>query len=139
MHESGEDYIETIYMLKKRMGHVRSVDIAQELNFSRPSVSRAIGILRDQGLLLMNDDGGLELTEEGTRLAEEIYDKHTTLTRFLRAVTNVDTVIAEKDACRIEHIISSQTFAGIKRFLSENPGLHEHLTDPCVYHSADRR
>ena len=139
MRESGEDYIETIFMLKKRMGHVRSVDVAQELKFSRPSVSRAIGILRDQGLLLMNNDGGLELTEEGTRLAEEVYEKHTTLTRFLRAVTKVDAVVAEKDACRIEHIISSKTFEGIKRFLSEHPELHEHLTDPCEYHSADRR
>ena len=139
MRESGEDYIETIFMLKKRMGHVRSVDVAQELKFSRPSVSRAIGILRDEGLLLMNIDGGLELTAEGQRLAEEIYEKHTTLTRFLRAVTNVDAAVAESDACRIEHIISSQTFEGVKRFLSEHPELHEHLTDPSEYHSGEGR
>ena len=139
MHESGEDYIETIYLLKKRKGHVRAVDVAQELHFSRPSVSRAIGILRDSGLLLMNNDGSLELTEEGTQLAEEIYEKHTTLTRFLRAVTDVDPSIAENDACLIEHIISPSTFEGVKRFLRDHPELHQHLTDPSEYHSGERR
>ena len=139
MQESGEDYIETIYLLKKRKGLVRSVDVAQELHFSRPSVSRAIGILRDSGLVLMNSDGSLELTEKGMLLAESLYEKHTTLTRFLRAVTRVDSSIAEKDACRIEHIISPSTFEGVKQFLREHPELHEHLTDPAEYHSGDRQ
>ena len=71
MHESGEDYIETIYLLKKKKGHVRSIDVANELGFSRPSVSRAVGILKDQGLLIMDEDGELKLTDDGTKLAKK--------------------------------------------------------------------
>ena len=119
LHESGEDYIETIYILKKRKGIVRSVDVAQELGFSRPSVSRAVGILKDDGLIVVSSDGSLELTEEGLIKAESVYEKHTTLTEFLMRTAGVDADTAENDACRIEHIISPATFDGIKRFLSE--------------------
>ncbi|MCH4191774.1 MAG: metal-dependent transcriptional regulator [Butyrivibrio sp.] len=120
MHESGEDYIETIYLLKKRNGAVRSVDVAQELGFSRPSVSRAVGLLKEDSLVTMTDDGLLELTAEGKKKALSVYDRHTHLTRFLIMTAGVDAETAEADACRIEHIISQKTFAGIKKYLKNH-------------------
>ena len=120
MHESGEDYIETIYLLKKRKGMVRSIDVANELNFSRPSVSRAVGILKEDGLLTVEDDGELVLTELGLKKAKSVYEKHTNLTKFLMITAGVNEEIAENDACRIEHIISPETFKGIKRFIKEH-------------------
>ena len=119
MHESGEDYIETIYLLKKRNGSVRSVDVAQELGFSRPSVSRAVSLLKENGYISMTQDGFLELTKEGEQKAESVYDRHTNLTDFLILTTGVDEKTAETDACRIEHIISQDTFLGIKKYLRE--------------------
>ncbi len=120
MHESGEDYIETIYLLKKKNGTVRSIDVATELNYSRPSVSRAVGILKDNGLIVVESDGEIVLTEEGLKTAKSVYEKHTNLTKFLMLTAGVNKDIAENDACRIEHIISPETFKGIKRFLKEN-------------------
>ncbi len=120
MHESGEDYIETIYLLKKKKGTVRSIDVANELGFSRPSVSRAVGILKDNGLITVADDGELVLTEEGLKTAKSVYEKHKNLTTFLMMTTGVDETIAENDACRIEHIISPETFKGIKKFIKEH-------------------
>ena len=119
MHESGEDYIETIYLLKKRNGSVRSVDVAQELGFSRPSVSRAVSLLKENGYISMTQDGFLELTKEGEQKAESVYDRHTNLTDFLILTADVDPKTAETDACRIEHIISQDTFLGIKKYLRE--------------------
>ena len=120
MHESGEDYIETIYLLKKKKGSVRSIDVANELNFSRPSVSRAVGILKEDGLLTVEPDGELVLTEMGLKKAKSVYEKHTNLTKFLMLTAGVNEDIAETDACRIEHIISPETFKGIKKFLKEH-------------------
>ncbi len=120
MHESGEDYIETIYLLKKKNGFVRSIDVANELNFSRPSVSRAVGLLKEQGFITMEADGALELTEMGLKKAKSVYEKHTNITKFLMLTTGVDEETAETDACRIEHIISPDTFKGIKRFVKEH-------------------
>ncbi len=120
MHESGEDYIETIYLLKKKKGVVRSIDVATELGFSRPSVSRAVGILKENGLIVMEDDGSLNLTDEGTKVAKAVYAKHTNITKFLMMTTGVNEKIAEADACRIEHIISPETFRGIKRYIKEH-------------------
>ncbi len=120
MHESGEDYIETIYLLKKKKGLVRSIDVANELGFSRPSVSRAVGLLKEQGLITMDDSGELNLTEEGKRVAKKVYEKHTNLTTFLMMTAGVNAEIAENDACRIEHIISPETFKGIKKFIKEH-------------------
>ncbi len=117
MYESGEDYIETIYRLKKERGVVHSVDVARELGFSRPSVSRAVGILKKDGYLTMDRDGALTLTDKGRRKAAAVYDRHKTLTKFLTMVAGVSERTAENDACRIEHIISESTFRGIKRFL----------------------
>ena len=119
MHESGEDYIETIYLLKKRNGSVRSIDVAQELGFSRPSVSRAVSLLKENGYISMTQDGFLELTKEGEHKAESVYDRHTNLTDFLILTADVDPKTAETDACRIEHIISQDTFLGIKKYLRE--------------------
>ena len=126
MHESGEDYIETIYLLKKKNGTVRSVDVANELGFSRPSVSRAVGILKKDGFIEVATDGELELTELGLKKAKSVYEKHTNLTKFLMLTANVSEEIAENDACRIEHIISPETFKGIKKFL-KNYKLFRHI------------
>ena len=120
MHESGEDYIETIYLLKKKKGFVRSIDVASELNFSRPSVSRAVGILKEDGYLTVEADGELELTELGLKKAKSVYEKHTNLTKFLMLTAKVSEEIAETDACRIEHIISPETFKGIKKYLKDH-------------------
>ena len=120
MHESGEDYIETIYLLKKKKGVVRSIDVANELEFSRPSVSRAVGILKDNGLITMEADGELNLTAEGLKVAKAVYAKHTNLTKFLMMTAGVNETIAEADACRIEHIISPETFKGIKKYIKEH-------------------
>ncbi|MBE5860790.1 MAG: metal-dependent transcriptional regulator [Butyrivibrio sp.] len=120
MHESGEDYIETIYLLKKKKGFVRSIDVASELNFSRPSVSRAVGILKEDGYLTVGKDGELELTEQGLKKAKSVYEKHTNLTKFLMLTAKVNADVAENDACRIEHIISPETFKGIKKYLKEH-------------------
>ncbi len=118
MYESGENYLETILMLKEKQGAVRSIDIARSLNFSKPSVSRAVGILREDGYLTMEPGGELELTEKGMRKAGAIYERHKLLTAFLRQVSGVSAETAEEDACRMEHIISEETFQGIKRFMS---------------------
>ncbi len=120
MHESGEDYIETIYLLKKKKGLVRSIDVANELGFSRPSVSRAVGLLKEQRLITMDDSGELNLTEEGKRVAKKVYEKHTNLTTFLMMTAGVNAEIAEHDACRIERIISPDTFKGIKKYIKEH-------------------
>ncbi len=119
MYESGENYLETILMLKEKQGVVRSIDIARTLNFSKPSVSRAVGILKEQGYIVMNRGGELELTEKGKEKAGAIYERHKLLTEFLRRVSGVSPETAEEDACRMEHIISEETFQGIKRFMKE--------------------
>ncbi len=120
--ESGEDYIETIYRLKKKNGTVYSIDVARELGYSRPSVSRAMGILRDEEYITMDEVGKeINLTEKGRKKAVEVYDRHKTLTSFLQKVAGVSEKIAETDACRIEHIISASTFRGIKNYMKNNP------------------
>lgn len=119
MYESGENYLETILVLSKKKGDVHSVDIARELGFSKPSVSRAVGILKDKGYITVSETGVIELTKEGDILANKIYEKHKILTEFLAKVAKVDAIIAEEDACRMEHIISEETFEGIKRFMNK--------------------
>ncbi len=118
MYESGENYLETILMLKEKQGTVRSIDIARSLNFSKPSVSRAVGILKEDGYITMEPGGELELTEKGMQKAGAIYERHKLLTAFLRQVSGVPAETAEEDACRMEHIISEETFQGIKRFMN---------------------
>ncbi len=117
MYESGENYLETILILKEKQGAVRSIDIARALSFSKPSVSRAMGLLREEGYIVMDPGGQIELTEKGQEKAEGIYERHRLLTEFLQKVSGVDANLAEEDACKMEHIISHKTFQGIKEFM----------------------
>ncbi|NLJ16268.1 MAG: metal-dependent transcriptional regulator [Clostridiales bacterium] len=114
IQESGEDYLETILILKNRKGYVRSVDIANELGYSKPSVSRAMGILKEAGYITVESGGSICLTEKGQQKAEAVYERHLTITNYLHRVLDVPSDIAAKDACRIEHIISEETFDAIK-------------------------
>lgn len=118
MYESGENYLETILMLKEKQGAVRSIDIARTMNFSKPSVSRAVGILKEDGYIIMDTGGEIELTEKGKEKAASIYERHQLLTRFLQQVAGVTKEAAEDNACRMEHIISDEVFLGIKQFMN---------------------
>ena len=113
MHESAEMYLETIYTLSRTNTSVRSIDVAEALNYSRPSVSRAVGLLKKDGYLLMDEEGFLTLTDEGRVLAERIYERHTVLAAALEAL-GVDKETAAEDACKIEHDISDRSFDAIK-------------------------
>ena len=119
MYESGENYLETILILSNRTGNVRSIDIARELNFSKPSVSRAVGVLREDGYISINEDGYISFTDKGRTLATAIYERHNILTEFLQKVAGVSPQTAEEDACRIEHYISEETIEGIKKFMKD--------------------
>lgn len=119
MHESGENYLETILMLKEKNGTVRSIDIARELNFSKPSVSRAMGILREDGFIVMEHSGEIGLTEKGHKKAQEIYGRHQLLTEFICQIAGVDEEMAERNACRMEHILDQEVVDGIRKFLEQ--------------------
>ena len=112
--ESAENYLETILVLKERNGTVRSVDIAAEMGFSKPSVSVAMRNLREQECITMGDDGLISLTDKGRSIAESVYERHTLFTQWLVSL-GVDQTIAAQDACRIEHVLSKETFEAIKR------------------------
>ena len=114
LQESGEMYLESIYVLSKTKGAVRSLDVAEYMNFSKPSVSRAVGLLKSGGYLQMDKEGLLTLTDIGRAVAEKIYERHTLLTAFLTQL-GVDPNIAAEDACKMEHVISDESFAAIKR------------------------
>lgn len=114
LQESGEMYLETIYILSQKSNAVRSVDVGEYMNFSKPSVSRAVGILKKNGYLKMDGDGYLTLTESGLNTAKKIYERHTTLSDFLIKL-GVDKETAVKDACKMEHDISDETFDALKR------------------------
>lgn len=116
IHESAENYLETIYMLHKRTGAVRSVDIANELEFSKPSVSIAMRNLRENGYIQVDESGFITLLPAGQEIAERMFERHTILTNWL-AWLGVAPEIAAEDACRIEHVISSESFEAIKRAL----------------------
>ena len=118
MGESAENYLETILILLERKGNVRAIDIANELDFSKPSVSVALKHLREQGHVFVSDDGLLSLTESGKRIAETIYERHQVLTGFFISL-GVPEKIAQADACKIEHIISPRTFEAIKQSLKK--------------------
>lgn len=117
LYESGENYLETIFVLKSRNGKVRSIDVATELEFSKPSVSRAIGILKKEGLITVDDGGWIELTEVGEKRAVDVYDRHNVISGYLSGVLGIDPRTAAQDACRIEHIISEETFLKMKKRL----------------------
>ena len=116
LHESAEMYLETIYSLSKVNSTVRSIDVAEALGYSRPSVSRAVGLLKNDGYLTMDKDGFLALTKKGTEAAEKIYERHTILTAALMAL-GVDKETAAEDACKIEHDISDRSFEAIKKHM----------------------
>ena len=112
--ESGEMYLESILVLSRRGGKVRSVDVSEYMGFSKPSVSRAIGLLKSGGYITVDADGHIALTEAGSETAERIYERHTLLTDFLVRL-GVEREIAAADACKIEHHLSRETFEAIKR------------------------
>jgi DtxR family Mn-dependent transcriptional regulator len=120
IHESGENYLETILILKKKNGSVRSIDIANELEYSKASISRAMGILRKAGYITMEVGGEINLTEKGNARAHQIYERHKTLTAYLVEALGVDEPTATEDACRIEHIISQKSFDKIKDWVEKN-------------------
>ena len=120
MHESGENYLETILMIKEKKGVVRSIDVARALNFSKPSVSRAMGLLRDQGFISMEQGGDIQLTEEGLAKAKSIYARHLLLTAFLQEVTGVSEEMAEENACRMERILDQEVVDGISTYMSKS-------------------
>lgn len=117
MNESAEDYIKTIYILKRKSGVVRSVDVARELGFSRASVSIAMSNLRNKDIIVMEKDGTIEFTENGKKIAEDIYEKYSMLISFLQNVAGVDEKTAMEDACKIEHCLSDPTYEGIRRYI----------------------
>lgn len=116
LQESGEMYLETVYVLSKEMPTVRAIDICEHRGVSKPSVSRAVGILKKGGYILCGEDGGLTLTEMGKAVAEKMYERHTVLTKYLVSL-GVDEDIATEDACKIEHVISEETFKAIKKHI----------------------
>ncbi len=114
--ESAENYLETILMLKASNGNVRSIDIANELGYSKPSVSIAMKRLREKGHIVVEDGGNIELTDEGRKIAEKIYERHVLLTDLLMRI-GVSADVAEEDACRVEHYISEETFSKLKEHI----------------------
>jgi len=118
LHESAEMYLETIYVLTEKSTTVRSIDVAEHMGYSKPSVSRAVGLLKKGGYLIMEKDGCLSLTEEGIRAAKKIFERHTVLSRFLELI-GVSDEVASKDACKIEHVVSDETIAAIKNYIEK--------------------
>ena len=118
LQESGEMYLETIYILTKKNHDVRSLDVAEYMNFSKPSVSRAVRLLKQGGYITVDPDGYLHLTDLGKEIASKIYERHTLLTEFLMRL-GVDRETASVDACKIEHDISDKSFEAIKRHVNE--------------------
>ena len=114
IQQSAENYLETIYMLSRIKASVRSIDIANELEYSKPSVSIAMKNLREHGYITVSDDGSISLTEAGERIAERMYERHTLITHWLISL-GVDERVAADDACKIEHVISTETFEAIKK------------------------
>lgn len=119
LHKSGEDYLEAILILKKKKGMVRSVDVARHMEVSKPSVCHAVAILQENGFLEMDQEHFLHLTEKGRQVAEKIYERHCFFTQELIAV-GVDPKIAETDACRLEHVISEESFTKLKNAMNKN-------------------
>ena len=119
LKESGEMYLETIYRLCSEKTSVRSIDVAEYMNYSKPSVSRGVGILKNQGYIVVDNSGYITLTEKGIELAKKIFERHTVLTKFLVSF-GVDEQTASEDACRIEHIISDKSFSAMKKHLEDN-------------------
>ena len=120
LHQSGEDYLEAILALRQQKGTVRSIDVVQYLGYSKPSISRAMSILRSSGYITMEKDGRLELTQAGEAVAQSIYERHRFLTQWLIRL-GVSPEVAAEDACKIEHDISEETFARLKAHIAPYP------------------
>ncbi len=118
MQESGEMYLETILILSQKKD-VRSIDVCEYMGYSKPSVSRAVGILKNGGYILVDRDGYITLTEEGKYVAERTYERHRVLTAFFESI-GVSGDTASEDACKIEHVISDETFSALKKYIAEN-------------------
>ena len=118
LHASGEDYLETILVLQKKLGMVRSVDVARHMEVSKPSVCHAVATLRDGGFLMMDEDHFLHLTDVGREVAEKIYERHCFFTKHFISI-GVDPETAEADACRIEHDISAETYERLKESITK--------------------
>ena len=114
LYESGQMYLEAIYVLLQSKEKVRSIDVGAYLGYSKPSVSRAVGILKKGEYIFVDTEGYISMTEAGKQIAEQLYERHTVLTKML-VVLGVDEKIATEDACRIEHVISDESFAAIKK------------------------
>jgi Mn-dependent transcriptional regulator len=118
VHESTENYLETILVLSKEQPQVRSIDIVNEMGFSKPSVSVAMKNLRQQKYITTDDNGHIKLTSSGRNLAESVYERHTLITNFLVQI-GVDAKIAAEDACRVEHVLSPETFEALKTYIKK--------------------
>lgn len=118
LQESGEMYLETIYRLSKIKSDVRSLDVAEDMGYSKPSVSRAVKLLKDGEYIIVDANGYLKLTDLGREIAEKIFERHTLLSKLLVKL-GVDPYIAAKDACKIEHVISDESFEAIKEFIAK--------------------
>ena len=119
LQESGEMYLEAILVLSRKMGHVRSIDVSEYLGYSKPSVSRAVGLLKSGGYLVVEEDGGLVLTDTGREIGEKIYERHTFLTSLLIRI-GVSEETAAADACKLEHAISDESLSAIKAFIQKS-------------------
>ena len=119
LQESGEMYLETIYVLSKKSDSVRSLDVAEQMGFSKPSVSRAVKLLKEGEYLTVDKDGYLHLTESGLAVAKKIYERHTVLTELLVSL-GVSRETAAEDACKIEHVISDESFAAMTNHLNSH-------------------
>jgi Mn-dependent DtxR family transcriptional regulator len=117
LKESGEMYLETIYVLSQKKNFVRAIDICEEMGYSKPSVSRAMGLLRDGGYINVAKDGGITLTDLGLEVADRTYERHKVLSKFFISI-GVDEETAVNDACKIEHVISPETFAALKKHMN---------------------
>ena len=118
LQESGQMYLETIYVLLQKSNRVRAIDVCEQLGYSKPSVSRALGILKSGEYITVDRDGFITMTESGREVAEKVYERHTVLSGLLTAL-GVSEEIASEDACRIEHVISDESFEAIKRYLEQ--------------------
>ena len=117
LHESAEMYLETIYVLSQSSANVRSIDIAEHMGYSKPSISRAMGLLKQGGYVVMDNDGFITLTQNGLDVAHKIFERHTVLSQLLTQL-GVSEATAAEDACKIEHVISDETFTAIKAYLN---------------------
>lgn len=120
IYESGEDYLECILRLSKRQGMVKSIDIATAMDYSKPSISRAMKILQDKGFIYMDEKKFIHLTDEGMHKAEEVYKRHLLIKEALTSLLGVSPQVAEEDACRIEHIISQETVDKLAKKVQEH-------------------